>query len=477
MRIFKRKLLKIGRLHQVRDLAVRKPYSDAQGFSLPTAVGLGSIMLTVGFLMVARAQLDRSTAVQQVQTANSLALAEGGLARSLALLNGNFQILLRRSFDPINPLTGRTYLGPDGIPKTGDEETVALNEWSNISTNELPPCVDPSEFEDILLAGTIGNSTGPNYRLLAYRYNDMGDSDGANDIGTILIQGQGDIDTQQGNSNSATAVLVSMNISNVNADSNFPGLLAESINLGNNDVLGSISGNVVCTNAANCVVPPDACLNGTPTIEGLREAIGALRNGVVQGEIIIGPLTLPELPTAPTGASNLGNISGNQTLPRSGDRQIDGAFHYIVDDISLSGSSSLTINSMSGPVFLYVSGDISMRGNAIINHSGAPENFRIYGNPADSNNSNDQTFTINGGSSATNVFIYAPDAMVGINGGSSSPDIQGAVWAKTWDGSSSNVAEILVPDDLAENLGLDFPPTITTSRTSAAIRWERRPVR
>ena len=62
------------------------------------------------------------------------------------------------------------------------------------------------------------------------------------------------------------------------------------------------------------------------------------------------------------------------------------------------------------------------------------------------------------------MFVYFPCATVGINGGSGATadcdedgecgggDISGAVWAKTWDGSSSNNAQLVVPKDMGSLL-------------------------
>lgn len=53
-----------------------------------------------------------------------------------------------------------------------------------------------------------------------------------------------------------------------------------------------------------------------------------------------------------------------------------------------------------------------------------------------------------------------------INGGASTPDLRGAVWAKQWDGSSSNNAEIEVPNNIGENLGSDFNVSIAIPAAS-----------
>lgn len=423
-----------------------------QGFALPLAVGMGLIMIVVGMTMIVRSQNDQVTASLQKQTSQGLAIAEGGTARILGLLNDNYHPLLRRSYDP----SGR--LGSNSI-----------DEWSSLS--DAPPCFSTATLGDDLLTGRISSdnsSTPTNYTLLAYRYDDPdGAPDSGDETGTLLVRGE-DLD-----SDSVSVIEQSFKIDEATGSANFPGLLATNINLGNNDVLGAVAGNVACTDPANC--PVSQCVDGEPTEQGLRDAIGAKNNGVVQGEIRVGNTEWPPLPTAPSGATNLGDIGGSMTLPNGG-TLIDDAYHYIVGNINLTGSNTLTINtSPTARVYLYVTGNISMGGSTAITHSGLASDFRIYGNPADSNDSNDQTFTLNGGANTTNVFIYAPDATVGINGGSSNPDLSGAVWAKEWNGSSSNNAEISVPANMGELLGSSLKTTIQSSSTSAATSWQQRP--
>lgn len=150
------------------------------------------------------------------------------------------------------------------------------------------------------------------------------------------------------------------------------------------------------------------------------------------------------------------------------------------------GNSVLIVNTVlnalsnptGDPVYLYVSGNITLNGNGGMLNTGSPERFAIFGNPADPNNARtDQQFTISGGSSTSNVFIFAPDARVGINGGSSDPDIRGAVWAKVWNGSSSNNAEIRVPDNMNQLVANAFGTTFDIGRrlnkTEASTRWQR----
>ncbi|WP_448514043.1 DUF7305 domain-containing protein [Parathermosynechococcus lividus] len=516
-----------------------------RGFTLPLVLGMGLIMMVVALTLISRSQLDVSTASLQKQTQQAFAVAEGGMARTLGLLNGNYQILLRRTYNPVNPNTNQPYLinraadaSKVGQPNTAGIAVTAVNEWTAASLGDaVPPCFTLNNVTDILLNGQIGTPAQGNYRILAYLY------DQPTETGHLLIEGR-----LANNSPANAYVLQKMVITDRNVPANFPGLLAQSINLGNNDVFGTVNGNVICTNANNCQVPPSQCVNGQPTNAGLRQAVGALNNSIVEGTIAVNKIELPPFPTPPPtvnpsgnppvngnvqapnpsdlrnfltsrtqndgtnsndrysqGAYNLGNI-GEMTLPRPDDRPyVDTSlpvghpdriyYAYRVNNINLSGNNNLTINTSRWPVRLFVSGNISLSGQAGIRNTcspnsdtcgsganmglpsevGTPDRLRIYGNPPDPNNVvTDQQFTLSGGSTAGSLFVYAPDARVGINGGSNTPDIFGAVWAKEWNGSNSNNAEISVPDRLPEALGAAYQnSSIVVARTTEASNWNR----
>jgi hypothetical protein len=449
-----------------------------EGFAVPLAIGMGAIVMLIGVTMVIRSQNDRVIATEQTQNAGSYAVAEGGIARSLGYLNGNYEPFLKYSYDPINSATGKTYLGPDGISNNGDEETTAVDEWTPLPNP--PPCFDSSTFSSILLQGVIGSGTTNNYKLLAYRY--------SSGQGTLLVKGN-----DLKNSKATTVLQQKMAIQSAptSAAANFPGLMATDFNLGNNDVLGSIAGNVICTSQAtgDCPITNNStnCVNGEPTSDALRAAIGALTNGVVQGKIYVRNVIWPTMPTVPASSTTgtyylTSDITDDMTLPRSGDTpDASGNYNYKVSNIDLAGDDkSLTINTSTSPqrrVNLFVTGNLSVSGNAKINHSTSNAgNFRIYGNPADSDDTNDQSFTLSGGSTTTDLFVYAPDATIGINGGSNSPDFRGAVWTKTWNGSSSNNAEISVPDDMPTYIGDLYNSTFSISnQTDSVTTWQKRP--
>ena len=77
-------------------------------------------MILLGMSSMIMAQSDRITAWNRKESGASLAVSEGGMARTLAqLTQTDNRILLTRNYDTINPKTGTTYLGPDGILNSG----------------------------------------------------------------------------------------------------------------------------------------------------------------------------------------------------------------------------------------------------------------------------------------------------------------------------------------------------------------------
>ncbi len=441
----------------------RRLEASERGFALPSILGLGLLMLMIATALIIKAQGDQATAIAQRDTAESLALAEGGSSRTLGMLNSNYQSFLTLNYDPNNLLE----------PKTG-----APNQWS--SPPDLPPCFDASQLDTILLNGRIPASAAANtYTVEAYRY------DATNQTGTLLVKGY------PPNSTAFTRVQQTFKVSSVPSldAANFPGLYGDHVNLGNNDVLGAIGGNVYCK---NCTLPNTVtqCVKGQPTQKGLRAAIGTLNNGEVQGQIRLGKISLPPLPAAPPGSIDLKDFNGDgKKLPRKDkdkDKDKDDeptsidsgipTYNYTLDSLTLKGKAkdSLEIDTANARVRLFVSGDITISGKAQIDSGDNPARFAIFGRPADSNASNDQQFTLSGNTTLGSVFIYAPDARMGINGGSS---INGAVWVKEWDGSSSNKAAISVPGNMKELLeaeDFNVDALITVYRTGANTHWHRR---
>ncbi|NJM65415.1 MAG: hypothetical protein HC851_06940 [Acaryochloris sp. RU_4_1] len=152
-----------------------------QGFALPLAMGLGFVMVILGMSTIMMAQSDRTSSWQRKESNTNLATTEGGMARTLAQLTApNNAVLLNRNYDTINPKTGKTYLGSDGIVNSGDEESAVVDEWTGYDPSHQP-CYQSKGWgaPNVVYSGSIGTGT---YTLKAYRYNPTQQQ------GTLLVE-------------------------------------------------------------------------------------------------------------------------------------------------------------------------------------------------------------------------------------------------------------------------------------------------
>lgn len=424
---------------------VFKNRSNEQGFAIPIAVGMGLIMILIATTLILRSQGDQVTASAQKATAQSLSVAEGGITRTLSNFNlAQSRPLLKLAYDPNHLINSNT---PD-------------NEWTGFTA---PPPINSCDNTSktatqlVSLTDSVGSGTGAGtYTLLAYRY------DSANQTGTLLLEGQMN-NALQANS----TIKVTLNIEQYTPPSGIASMMAEDINLGQNDVIG----NITCTSRTSC---PISCGGTEPTLSQLRAAIGASSSNAVitnptnpslDPVISVGPVTLPPVPPVPAGITpfNLGAVPQDSSaliLPRAADIATYTAalhpagtpYYYRVSSIDRRPIHINTTALGSTPVYLYVSGNIDQRGNDDIRPvSGvpAPGQIRIYGANTDGTLPASQNFSMSG-NACTMAFVHAPNAAMGIDGGGSGcpsgtaadgVNIFGATWVKTFNvtiGNGSN---------------------------------------
>jgi hypothetical protein len=453
-------------------------------------MGIGLISVTVGLTMVVRSQSSEISATAQKMTGQATAITEGAIARALSILNhGNNGVFKSKTYDPINPDTGKTYLSKANQQVGGWENTTIetnIKDGGCSGTNNNTSSSLPVPIPSNLLQGTM--DVNANYKLLAYQYQATNATQGK---GTMLMEGT------QGNAKTRLQVSLDVTKEAKPIDGTFPGLYMEKIiNLGNNDIIAS-SEDPVAIICKDCQMS-DTTTFCPPTDENiLKGAMGGQNNAVLTN--VTPKLGNPQIPPLPLASGNeiiiSGTINDNLTLPKSGDvaNTVDTAtggpvFEYKISSISLSGSKTLTINTNPGspnnpngyPVHLYVTGNISVSGQAKIDHIGDFGKFAIFGKPDDGTAAYSQTFVISGGATSK-MFVYAPDANVGINGGSGDGDITGVVWAEVWNASNSNNADLIVPKDASQALkdylfGVSWTnPQLTTTiyKNTAPLTWER----
>ena len=463
----------------IKHFLVPSRVQKTEGFILPLVVILGFILAVGGFAMLARSFAGLVGSTRQGQARQARELAETGLATTIELLNRKYSYLLincySRSGSPPSP-----------------NDCINTGTWTD---PDLPSAICPGSAvvsTTIPLENTRSSPKG-RYQIEFYAYS-----------GTQFYGGSGKLKvTGERLSDDESLVLATATVEmkfdvkpkpcdarfgDTPTSSGFPGLLGWDVNLGNNDVKGVTSGNVLCI---LCTIPdPDR----PPTQAEAEKAVGALANSDVDGKIFIGNISTPDVPTFPSNLRDYvtaGSINNSTTITASTTATTSSATannggmcatdtssppitHCLLNSITLSGQKVLTIDTTNGLIRLYVSGDVSAGGQAGIYHDGDPGRLGLFGNPISSDDrcSSDPEFTnqsvtlagTSKPSKAANIFAYFPCGSMSINGGAQATatcddtgecgggDVSGALWTKIWNGSSSNQAQLVVPKDMASEL-------------------------
>jgi hypothetical protein len=276
--------------------------------------------------------------------------------------------------------------------------------------------------------------------------------------------------------------------------SGFPGLLAKNLNLGNNDVAGGVSGNILCidcTSMYDYAMPEDK-------EQAIKEEINCTSNCNVAGNIYGGPIAMPPVLKFPSSLLNLitfSDITNSTTITWSASSSSNngrcatdgnGVMHCLVRNIKLN-NNTLTFFAPTSPyerrIRVYITGGVELKGQATINTystSGGPSQpwqLSLFGlednNPSIDCATDDGTNSLLTGSTALasgnqkielsgknqiNAFIYFPKGCFNFNGGQlSKPEVYGAVWVKGYiqnggGGNGAQYANIEVPPNMGSKL-------------------------
>ncbi|ABW30763.1 DUF7305 domain-containing protein [Acaryochloris marina] len=334
-------------LHCLVKMRNSQPHQE-RGFALPLALGLGFIMILLGMSSMIMAQSDRITAWNRKESGASLAISEGGMARTLAqLTQTDNRILLTRNYDTINPKTGTTYLGPDGILNSGDEESATVDEWTGYTGSSSTPC-DASATTitpNVTLSGAM--NSGGQYELKAYRYNPT------DQTGTLLVEGQ----HGERISHILSTLVIQSEIEN------FPGVLA---------MQGAvIRGRTLIGQHANLYYDPswsaDTSLTdkSAPSDSDRASYLNAVYstaqdgpgNDLIAGNIVGCQITQTLSVDLPATVTSLGEVKSSTTLTAANSP-------YHIEELELDGTDVVTVDTTDGPVYLYVTESFELRGNA-----------------------------------------------------------------------------------------------------------------
>lgn len=470
----------------LKVFSLSKSGENNQGFVLPMMIGLGLIMTLVGLTMIGRSSDEQMRSISQAQTSQALASAETGVTRVMNFLNN------------VRPLANRNL----------DEWEDRYDEVGDIAR----ACGE--DIDDILNAYTGNNWIEINNGRDRFRVNDYKYLEGE---GLLSIEAQANF-----NQNPSSAALdVTIPVQPV--EDGAPGLYVNKANLSNNQIIGDL-------------LLRDCDLEYEDSESNIN-----LDN--ISGDAKADPLAeFPDLPKLPdvynefnqgiTSSSFSGNDRTLQ-LPRSDDNADGNVYHYLLgttgsnpgNSISLTGGERTILIEPGKKVTFYLTGNVSLRGNAKILHSCKdaagdpikdaegdpiecneddidPTNFQVFGGDGGANTYNGGTtkeFCLSG-SSRVEALIFAPEANVGVRGGGGGsteeeleqleeegeeleeegePEdyagITGTVWANSWndeDGCGSNAGKVLV----TQNADWDDLPFPAPRRIAPATRWERKSV-
>jgi hypothetical protein len=463
----------------IKLLALKR--SQERGFTIVLALSMGLIVMAIATTLIFRASRNEAIASTRTQTGDSLAVAEGGVARILAFMTKpENAVLLTRNYDPIDPKTGKNYLGADGIPKTSDDTTIAINEWITPMTFPCLPSVSPN-VTTLTSSNNIGNGQ---FQLLAYRY------DSLKQTGTFLISGQND------SSIAHLAVTVAINVT----IQNFPGAISTHTTFDLDRI--EIQARRIAGKNANIYFDPvtafnSSNLNGYAIKGGTNRsqylaAIGSASDTTdtsIDGTIFACKLQL-NFPFTAQG-TDLGDITDPRfsllSLPLTGTSgQIT---HYQTNKIDIT-DKIIDIDTTAGPVYLYVKGSyldkegFHLRGNSKIRNirtdgqlprvgdlriiilysgSGTPQSAYLYNTAC-----------------IQNAFLYNRDADFKLEtsgDGCESPgnsNFDGVVWAEDLQNTNTSNTGINVPDDVLSlsDLANSFN-LYTINKIGSIQKWQR----
>lgn len=378
--------------------------SDA-GFALPLVVVVGFILAIGGMALIARSFGGLVSSTRSEQSRQAREIAEAGMAETLENLNRRFNYLLINCYQNTNNEC-------QNIVFTSSPSGTQVGLWN---APRYPSSVCPGA-QRLPYPQFTKATTQPKgeYKVVSYVFDGTQFYGGK---GTLTIEGTRRSESNQVLATSVIQKTFEVKPKNCGADlkgnannSGFPGLKANQITLGGNDVKGSISGNILCSECA--YADP---LNPQPGEE--RTLIGANPNediSQIDGHIFIGEITEPDVwpipasirakiapqvngeevikplqdfldhevvdgkktntfkiaaGSAPASTESITTNNGGMCATDIPDSAIaDGQpiTYCIASSIVLSNTEQLKIDTTNGPVKLYVTGDVDVGGQRSI---------------------------------------------------------------------------------------------------------------
>ena len=394
-------------LRRLPTTSTRKHTEAHQGFALPLVISIGAILTVGGFALIARSfgALTKSIRLEQAQQAREI--AEAGMAETIENLNRRFNYLL------INCYQNSTNECENIVFDTDTGKRVGL--W-NEPRYPSAVCPGAQRLPYPYFTKPTTQPTGE-YKIIRYVFDGTQFYGGK---GTITVEGTRRNDNNQILATSVIQKTFEVKPKNCGANlkenannSGFPGLKANSISLGGNDVKGSISGNILCTECkyADPLNPQEgeerSLIGANPNediaqIDGnifigditepdvwpiptlIREKIAPINNGIetikplqdyLDHEVVDGKQTNTFKITAGSSPANTTGITASHggmcatDIPDTSIADGQPITYCITASILLKNTEQLEIDTTNGPVKLYVTGDVDVGGQRSIQQS------------------------------------------------------------------------------------------------------------
>jgi Tfp pilus assembly protein PilX len=471
-----------------------------KGFVLPVVLGVGLITILLGIMMIERSSQNRTAAIAQSAAARSSAAAEDGIAQLQALLNR------------YRPLA--TACSDKALSSYCDS---AIS-WQTASNAALDPCsTNPNEpitriqsYARQQWSNTTSNPADGQFRLISYQYQ----PDAANPaigIGTLVVQGR--INPDDSIRTATAQIKATFSITRGPGLGNPPGLWIQQNQTAETSrsvkLLTNVRDSTCLDNPASSTpvqqlqaqIQPPYVYQSTPGIafpdlplEGYslpavkppgtysiraidNRAIALPRANQQQSEQDLDDVPEEDSETPSNDPADNGTLTyrvkanaDGQSIRLSTPTAVlklgTGAQTVVLDlsgGLTVTGGGKILLASGT-TLILYVHGSVNLAGNGAapaIEQEGTPSATRVqlYVYPSDLAPAPE--VNLSGDSVPLYVAVVAPASVV-----KSSAQIQGSIWAKSWQGEAS--ASIAQDPFNASDLKLLWPP-----RISPILSWQR----
>ncbi len=378
-----------------------RSHRQEQGFTIPTVMGIGMVMVLIVAALINRVQNDQAIAGMQFRSEGAINAAEIGITRLQSFLTQN------RLFATQNSAQWATL-----VTNLNNE----IGSCPNSSLNNAWREGQGYAQGQWLNAGQANHQ----YRMLSYSYRSQLSSNGQVGLAKLIVEGQ----VTAGLRPAVSQLAVEIPIAAASSPPPPPTLWAKSLNMSG---AAKVTGDV---RAHTC-----------PDLADVDRVPGIASTNVANGTITAAVDTFWPIPhLAPTSAISVPVIKDNITLPRISDfPDAQGNFDYVVESdtfnnsIQLADNQTITVQvAANQSVNLYTRGNIDLGGGrATVQVAGEtqshPEKLRIYGS--------DRTLKFSIKDSANIMaLIHAPLA---IGSGWAAPKmgtgITGSLLLKQWD--------------------------------------------